>query len=38
MRTIFLVAALAFALIAATTMVMTVHPQHAIADCGTGNC
>ena len=39
MKKIVVLAALAFALVAGTVTVMTVHPQPAMADCGgSSNC
>jgi hypothetical protein len=38
MKKIIVVVALAFALIAGTTTVMTVHPQQAHADCSGSSC
>lgn len=38
MRKIIALVALAFALVVGTAVVMTVHPQHAVADCSGSNC
>ncbi len=38
MKKLIVLVALAFALIAGTTTVMTVHPQQAHADCSSGSC
>jgi hypothetical protein len=38
MKKIIVLAVLAFALVAGTAVVLTVHPQHAIADCTNPAC
>jgi hypothetical protein len=38
MKRIVVLIALAFALVTGTAVVLTVHPQPAVADCSNGNC